>query len=902
MIVPTLRTAHRIVQLAYPRHFRAHYGAEMAGIFAKRVTAAQAHGRFAAAALGFWLCADALASGLAIRLRHRPSVPALPERKPMAFHTIASDVRLALRRFRRAPVFAAVTIVTLGLGIGANTAIFSVAYAVLLNPLPYQDPGRLVAVWSNNTHQHEPKNPVSPANWDAFRRDAPAFSGLEATYSFLVNVQLELAAGKEVVTSSAVTPGMFNLLGTPAMHGRGLRDGDDANTTVLSHGLWTRLFGADPNVVGRTVTVTGATGPVLIVGVMPEHFVFPYKSMLGPSGFTRALSADLWQPLIPNTGRMVDAAGQPVRTIHMLAVIGRLKPGTTLAQADAELQAIAGRRAQEFSDTNAGWSVTALPLHEQVVGRVRPAVLLLMGGVGLLLLMTCLNIANVLLARATGSQRDVAVRTALGASRSRLVQQSLAESVTLAVLGGIAGTFVVYFGTRLIVSLAPSDLPRLAETTFGWPVVAFAIGISALTGLVVGLVPSIASVRTRMSGLGETHRTTASSARQRVRATLVVSEIALATVLAVGAALLVRSFVEVLRVDPGFDAAHVLSFQQNVPGRIQTPGARVAFLDELSTKLGALPGVTHVGGTTRIPLGSTQVTTQLAVEGRDVPAAKLPEVDMRRAVGDYFNAMGIPVMKGRVFDEGDRAATSGLAVVNAALAAQIFAGEPAIGRRVRMGPSPTAMWLEIIGVVGDIRHSSLEEQPRPEIYISYLQGPPTSPFMTVRTSGDPAALIQAVRETAVGLGADPPYNVSTLNTLRSESVAMRRFTVLLAGLFGVLALVLAAVGIYGVMALVVAERTDEVGVRMALGAMPSQILTMIVGQAGRLGAIGVAIGLAGGLALAQLARTLLFGVAPTDIVTFIAVPVLLLAVELAAALVPARRATKISPSQAMRTN
>jgi putative ABC transport system permease protein len=741
---------------------------------------------------------------------------------------------------------------------------------------------------------------VSPANWDAFRKEATAFSAVEATYSFLVNVQLELPAGREVVTGTAVTPGMFDLLGTPALHGRGLVESDDANTAVLSHGLWTRLFNADPDVVGKTLTVTGAQGPVLIVGVMPEHFVFPYKSMLGPSGFVRALSADLWQPLLPSAARMIDPSGQPVRTVHFLAVIGRLKSGASPAEADAQLQAIAARRANTFTDTNAGWSVTSMPLLEQVVGRVRPAVLLLAGGVGLLLLMTCLNIANVLLARATGSQADLAVRAALGASGGRLLQQSMIESLTLALFGGVAGTVVVFFGTRLILCLAPSDLPRLTETRFSAPVVLFALGISTLAGVVIGLIPAVASFRTRMSGLRETHRTTASAARQRTRAALVVSELALATVLTVGAALLVRSFVEVMRVDPGFDATHVLSFQQNVPQRIQTPVARIAFLDDFSSKLRALPGVTHVGGTTRIPLGSTQVTTQLTVEGRDVPAASLPEVEMRRAVGDYFGAMGIPVLKGRVFEPTDRAATVGLAVVNAALAATVFPGEQAVGRRVRMGPSPTGAWLEIIGVVGDIRHSSLEERPRPEIYISYLQGPPVSPFMTVRASDDPAALIQAVRQVATDAGADPPYNVSTMKTLRSESMALRRFTVLLAGLFGVLALALAAVGVYGVLALVVAERTGEVGVRMALGAAPWQILSMLVGYAGRLGAIGVAIGLLGGLALAQIARTLLFGVPPTDIITFVAVPLLLLAVAIAAALIPATRATKISPASAMR--
>jgi predicted permease len=356
-----------------------------------------------------------------------------------------------------------------------------------------------------------------------------------------------------------------------------------------------------------------------------------------------------------------------------------------------------------------------------------------------------------------------------------------------------------------------------------------------------------------------------------------------------------------MRVDPGFEAAHLLTFQQNVPPRITTPAGRIAFLDELSTKLAAIPGVKGVGGTTRIPLGSTQVTTQLTVEGHNVVAASLPEVDMRRSVGDYFQTMGIPVRQGRVFQPGDRTATDGLAVVNATLARQIFKDEPVIGRRVKMGPpSPSSPWLTIIGVVGDIRHTTLEDIPRPEIYISHLQGPPTSPFIAVRVTGDPMAMVSAVRGVARDLGADPPYNISTMDGLRSESVALRRFTLLLAGLFGVLAVVLAAVGVYGVMALVVAERTDEVGVRVALGATPSRILSMLVGQAGRLGLIGVAIGIGGSLAAAQLARSALFGIEPTDILTFVGVPTLLLVIALAAAFVPALRATKISPVQAIR--
>lgn len=893
---------YSVAQLAYPKSFRAQFGSELAAVFRARIDAAFNRGLTRGSGLGIWLSLDAIASGVAERLYQlRRSRPQPTRRRPMFLESIFSDVRLAIRRLRHAPVFAAAAIATLALGIGASTAIFSVANAVLLRPLPYHDPGALVAVWSNNTPQNEPRNPVSPANFEAFRSEARSFEAVEATYGFLVNSQLELPAGVETVSTTAVTPGMFDLLGRPALHGRTLRKGDD-QAVVISHALWMRAFNGDPKIVGATIKALGVPAPFEIIGVMPADFVFPYKTMLGPSGFTRALSADAWQ-LIPMTGgRWVDQAGQPLRTLHYLSVIGRLKPDTSPAAAQAELGAIAARRSSEFKDTNAGWDVTTLPLHDQVVGRVRPAVIMLLAGVGLLLLMTCLNLANVMLARATGRQRDLAVRTALGASASRLTQQALVESLTVAFFGALAGAAVMLAGTRLIVAMAPSDLPRLSETSLSWNVAGFAVVLTVVTGLLVGLLPALTSRRARVAGINESHRTSASATRQRVRSALVVAEIALATVLVVGTGLLVRSFVAVTRVDPGFNATHILTFQQNVPSRVQTPGARIEFLDELSARLAAIPGVTRIGGTTRIPLGSTQVTTQLTVEGRDVPAAHLPEVEMRRAVGDFFAAMSIPVLEGRVFDPTDRTATTGLAVVNAALAKQVFRNEAVVGRRVRIGPpSPNALWLTIVGVVGDIRHTNLEQTPRPEIYLSYLQGPPSSPFMAVRVEGDPEAVVPAIRRVISDLGADPPYNVSTMQGLRSESMAMRTFTVLLAGLFGVLALVLAGVGIYGVMALVVAERNDEIGVRSALGATPGQIVSMIVGQAGRLGSIGIAIGLAAGLGVAQIARSLLFGVSASDIVTFVAVPTLLLVVALMAAYLPARRATKISPIAAMRS-
>ncbi len=910
MIGRTALAAYRLSALAYPRAFRARFGADMLALFTRRVSVARTRGTGQAVALALWLYADALASGTAMRVRtladrwwwpaHQPADHVSSSRRiSMSWESLRADLRLAGRQMRNAPLFALVTVATLALGIGANGAIFAVLHAVLLRPLPYDDPSRLVAIWSDNTREQAPRNPVSPANFVAFQRELRSATSVEAMYSFLINAQVRIDDAPEMVLSSSVTSGMFATLNRTPLLGRTLHAGDD-NGVVLSHAFWQRRFNGDRNVVGRPIRVTGAP-PATILGVMPEDFVFPYRSMLGPSGFTRAQTPDIWQMLPTSSGRWVGTDGQPSRTIHYLTVIARLAPGATADDARAEIGALAARRAQEFPDTNRGWGTTVVSLHDQTVGAVRPALLLIAGGVGLVLLITCINVANVLLARATGRQRDLAIRSALGASRRRLVQQMLVESTVLALAGGLVGLALLVAGTRALVALAPAELPRVAEVSPGALVIAFTLAVSVITGIVVGLLPALFSGRgPAADGLRDSHRTTASSAQRRLRSGLIVAEVTLATVLTIGAALLLRSFVAVMHVNPGFEPEQLLTFQMNVPARYQTAEARVDFYDQVLSALGALPGVTGVGGSTRIPLGSTQVTTQLAVEGRDVPPANLPEVEMRRAVGDYFRTMGIPVRSGRVFAPADRAAAEGLAVINDALAARIFPGEPAVGRRVRMGPNPDAAWLTIIGVVGSIKHSNLEELPRPEIYITHYQGPPVSPFIALRTSGDPAAIAGAARAAIVSLGADPPYGVRTMTELRRESVGERRFVVTLVALFGVLALTLAGVGIYGVIALVVSERTSEVGVRLALGATPAQVLGMLVGQAVRLGATGVAIGTALGLVLAQVAATMLFGVGPADPVTFVLVPLLLLVVAAIAALLPARRAMRIDPSTALR--
>lgn len=823
----------------------------------------------------------------------------------MTVESVAADIRLACRHILRAPAFAAMVVATLGIGIGANSAIFSTVYAVLINPLPYHDPDRLVAIWSDATKLSDSNYPVSPANFEAFAIGNTAFSHVEGMYSFLTPWQVPVGDSTETVQASWVTAGMFRLLGQRALWGRGLQEGDGQHV-VLSHHYWQQRFGSDPGVVGQPMPGPVGQPARIIVGVMPSSFVFPYRSMLGPSGFSSAQQADVWLLLSPQDpgSRMLGADGQPSRTIHMLSVIGRLKPGVTTAAARADLAVIAERRATALPDTNEGFGVTVRPLLDQTVGAVRPALVLLSVGVGALLLLTCVNITNVFLARATGRRRDWAVRSALGASRARLIQQSLVESATLSVLGGVAALVMVAAGTTLLLALAPADLPRIAETRLSPVVVAFTFGIALIAGLAVGVLPAWASTRARADeGMRESTRSTASATQRAARSALVVGEVALAALLTVGAGLLLRSFIAVMHVDPGFTADRLLTFQISVPPRYVGNAALIGYYDELREKLMAIPGVTHVGGSTRIPLGSTLVSTTLSVEGRDIPNGEKPDVQMRRSVHDYFATMQIPVLEGRVFSDTDRTASEIVTVVNAALASRVFPGESAVGKRVQMGPTPRPDgWMRIIGVVGNIKHGSLEEEARPEIYISHFQGAPVGPFMVIRTAGDPESVTSAVIAAVKALGGTPPSNVRTMNTLRSESVGERRFVVWLTGAFGVVALLLTAVGVYGVVALLVSERTAEVGIRLALGASPTQMWSMLVSHAAVLGVVGVALGLGAAMLLTPLAERLLFGVSSTDPLTFVGVGALLVLMVVASAAVPARRTRSVDPAEALRAN
>lgn len=899
---PLAELLFNLALLGYPRAFRRRFGAEMRDDFR----------RTPLGTLGTLRTVGTLAlngvrerGSSLVRWSFFPNAtPHLYEpqgRHFMFWDTLRADLRYAIRQAIQAPLYTTLAVAALALGIGANSAIFTVVQGVLLKGLPYQDPGQLVMVWSHNTKEGKPENPISPANFVDLRDQSRDFVTLQGYFSFVTNTQIVVDGPPEIAVTSFVTPGLFGLLGRSALLGRALTEGDPAGHVVLSHGYWQRRFGADPNIINRQVTLDGQ--PATVVGVMPPDFVFPYKGMIGPTGFTRTLAVDAWTTMVLTGPRMVDASGRFVRNVHYLAAVGRLNPGSSVDQARAGLAAIASRLEQAYPETNKGWTTTVTPLHEQVVGAVRPALLVLLSGVAVILLMACVNVANLVLARSVSRQKELAVRAALGASRLRMIQQALTESLVLALAGALLGLVLVRWGVQALVALAPANLPRVQEVAPDAAVLLVTLLVALITGLFVGVMPALFAGRADVRGaLQETSRgAVGSRARHQLRAGLVVVEVALAVVLTVGAGLLLRSFASVMMIDPGFKPENLLTLQLSVPYRLTTPDARRAYYAQWFERLEALPGVTAVGGTTRIPLGSTSVTTSVQVEGKDVPVAELPEVEFRRAMHNYFEAMGIPIRRGRGFTAEDGPNAPSTVIVNEAMARRVFGQADPIGQHIRTGPNPSGAWSTVVGVIGDIRHAGLEADPAPEMYVNYLQNPPVAPFIAIRTSGDPAAMAELVRTEARAF--DPAlavYDLRTMQQIRAESVAERRFLLLLIGAFGVLALLLAAVGVYGVMALVVSERTQEVGVRLALGAAPAEVLGMIVRQAVTLAGTGVAVGVVLALTLTPLMANQLFGIPSFDPVTFVAVPIVLVMVATLAAIVPGRRAMRLDPLTALR--
>jgi len=806
-----------------------------------------------------------------------------------------SDLRYAFRTLRKSPGFTLVALLTLGLGIGANAAIFSVVQGVLLRPLPYQEPERLVRLFHTHAEQGVMDGAFSPQDFDDLTRELAAPGGpwerLGAYWFTAGHSGMTLTGEGEPrrLEAAMVGAGFFPTLGVEAARGRTLRPEENVpgadRVVMLSDRLWRRSFGADPRIVGGSLRLDGEA--FTVAGVMPPSFQFPAREV------------DLWAPI----SLIAEDDIPHRRALRWMHVVGRLRPGTNLERAGAQTDALLARLAAAYPDSNEGWSAARLVrLHEALVGDVRPALVVLLAAVAGVLLIACANLANLLLARATARGRELAVRAALGAGRRRLVRQLLTESVLLALAGGALGLVLAVWGVDALVALAAGDLPRPDEVRPDAGVVAFTFALSLLTGLAFGLLPAF-----RASRLDDLHGVLkeggrgggAGRGRSLARNGLIVAETALAVVLLVGAGLMLRSFRALLHVDPGFRAENVLSLSLTFPDTTDAePGRLVAVRDEVVRRVEALPGVIAAGGAKTLPLAGGGEPYGYTVPGRSGALAEVqPQAGVFIVTPGYFRALGIPVLAGRAFTDRD-GEEQPVIVVNRALARQVWPGEPAVGKALMLGEYR----LEVVGVVGDVRSAGLAADPGSAVYIPSTLAPRSTMKLFVRTASDPLALAGAVRETIWQVDRDLPISdLAALPQVVAADVARPRFLSVLLALFGALALTLAAVGLYGVVAYGVGQRTHEIGIRMALGAGRGRVLRGVVGQGMRWTLLGLALGLAGAFAATRLLAGLLFGVAPTDAVTFAGVALLLAAAAALASWVPARRAAATDPLTALRS-
>jgi putative ABC transport system permease protein len=803
--------------------------------------------------------------------------------------TLLQDIRYGARVLARHRGFTAVAVLTLALGIGANTAIFSVVNELLLRPLPFRDAERLVMLWeisSEGRHQ----NTTSRANFRAWSEQSTAFEGMAAFSDQRLNLTGD--GDPEEVSTQFSTPELFRVLGVDPILGRGITQEDARpgapDVAVLSYGLWQRRFGGDSRVVGKPIMLNGA--PHIVIGVLPAGFQWHIRKRSGTGR-----PAEVWTVLsMPTEG--------PATRGRFLSAVARLKPGVSLQQAEAEMKTIAARLEQDAPMYNKGSSAEVIPLREQFVGNVRPALLILLGAVGFVLLIACANVANLMLARAAAREKEIALRTALGAHRLRIVRQLLTESLLLALLGSLLGLGLAWWGTKALVAISPRDLVNLQGVGINLTVLAWTMAVSLATGVIFGLAPALEATRLNLNdalkegGKGAGGQGTRS---RRLRSALVVAEVALALVLLVSAGLLVKSFARLRKIDAGFNTENVLTMVVRLPdGKYKEEQQMVAFFRQATERIGALPGVRSVGMVNFLPLyGGLGSNTGFSVEGRPVlPPGEGPGTNVRVSDPGYFSAMGIPLLRGRNFTDLEASEARHVVLISESLARQHFPGEDPIGKRISVEmfekPNPT----EIIGIVGDVRYDSLTDEAEPTVYFPHPEL--TYEFMTlvIRTAGDPAEMAPAVRGELRAIDSDQPVSdVRTMNQVMADTVSRARFNTLLLGLFAGLATLLAAVGIYGVMNYSVTLRTHEIGIRMALGAQPGQVLLLILRQGLLLTLIGIGIGLGGALALTRLMSGLLFGVETTDLATFAAIVLLLAVVSLIACFIPARRATRVDP-------
>jgi putative ABC transport system permease protein len=815
----------------------------------------------------------------------------------LSIETLFADARYALRMLRENPGFTTVAVVTLALGIGANTAIFSLVYAVLLRPLPFAAPDQLVSVVSMRRGD-VPDNASYPDFGD-WRAQNHVFSEMAAydTDNFSLTGQGEALH----IQGAVVSADLFSLLGVRPALGRAFLPDEDklpaangAFAIILSHRLWREHFHADPGILGRTIEIDNRDFSV--VGVAPAGFQFPIQGE----------PVDFWMTMAIN---FVTVPGQlsdvEQRGAHFLDVIARLKPRVSRAEAQAEMSTIVSRLNKQYAG-NAPRGVEVVPEIDRVAGPACAALLILLAAVGCVLLIACANVANLMLARGASRQKEMAVRAALGAGRGRLIRQVLTESVLLALLGGVLGAALGLWGISGLIGLLPVEIPRLAGTRIDSAVLLFTTLVSMLTGILFGLAPALQASRLDfVESLKEVARGLSKGLHHgRARGLLVVADVAVAAVLLVGAGLLINSLLRLQRVDPGFSPQRVLTFKVDLP-YVRYSGLRqTQFFERAIERLGRLPGVLSVSAVLPLPLDGDEVATFVTIEGQPVPEANPPRAGYSWAEPGYFHTIGIPLIKGRDFTTADDLNTTPVVIINQTFARQFFSRQDPLGKRIKPGISngyKASPMREVVGVVGDVRQYGLASAPGPEVYVPLAQSPMGSVNLVVHTAVDPLGLVGAVRQELGELDKNLPfYRVKTFDQYLGEGFAQPRFLTLLLGLFAALALALAAVGLYGLVSYFTSQRTHEIGIRMALGAEKRDVLRLVVGQGFKLTILGVVAGIAGSLALTRFMSSLLYGVRPTDPVTFIAVTLILAGVALLAAYIPARRATRVDPMVALR--